>query len=184
MTDQATQPTVGQQSAQPPKQTGLFGNQKPAAPSNPLNDVVLQLNDVSRRLIILEERYMNLRKKTQLTDQNMLENNKATNKQVADAKDSMTLFRRDISDVREKLKSIAGELTTCAKQQEVQVLSKYIDMWNPAGFVTRNEIYKLIKEQVESTMMDLNLKIQQEEYIKQQIEEMTKKLLKNQPKTI
>ena len=42
-------------------------------------------------------------------------------------------------------------------------------MWEPINFVTRNEMGKLIKDNVEAQFEDLNIRLQQEDYIKEQI---------------
>jgi hypothetical protein len=166
----------------PQKTTGFFGGSKKTEATNQTQEIVLQLNDVSRRLLILEERYANLRKKTQLTDQNMLENNRAYNQQLSRMREQLSQFSNDLKNINDKIKIIIRELTECAKKQDVDILTKYIDMWNPVNFVSRDEVYKLIKDQVETTMTDLNLKIQQEEFIKEQVELAVKKYLSEKTK--
>lgn len=177
MADQSVPPGMGNQPnpAEPQKSGGLFGGSKKPQNTNQMQDIILQLNDVSRRLLILEERYSNLRKKTQITDQNMLENSKGYNKQLATMRDSLASFSHQLGDTNDKIKLVIRELQEGAKKQDVDVLTRYVDMWNPVNFVSRDEVFKLIKDQVETTMMDLNLKIQQEEFIKDQIERVIKK---------
>ena len=40
---------------------------------------------------------------------------------------------------------IVKELQITAKRSEVKVLEKYINFWNPANFVTQNEVESLVK---------------------------------------
>jgi hypothetical protein len=59
------------------KKPGMFSPHAPPGPSSAdLAEISSNVNNVSRRLRILEERYSSLRKKTQLTDQNILNSNK------------------------------------------------------------------------------------------------------------
>ncbi|RMF05120.1 hypothetical protein D6764_05535, partial [Candidatus Woesearchaeota archaeon] len=69
-----------QQNQQAPLPYGQFAQDiksfEQQSGSGSLNDVVSMLNSINRRLRILEDRYSNLRRKTQVTDQNMLSNTK------------------------------------------------------------------------------------------------------------
>jgi hypothetical protein len=78
-------------------------------------------------------------------------------------------FRKELNDMKEKFKMMISEIKECAKRQEVDVLKKYINMWEPINFVTRNEMMKLIKDNVRSQFEELNIRLQQEDYIKEQI---------------
>ena len=59
------------------KQKGLFHHS--SQPDTVLVNFNNQINDVSRRLRILEERYTNIRRKGQVVEQNMLSENKKVN---------------------------------------------------------------------------------------------------------
>ena len=118
---------------------------------------------------VIEERYTGLRKKTQVTDQNMLTSNKKMMTEIKAGQSQLDDFRKELDDMKAKFKIMIGEIKECAKRDEVQVLNKYINMWEPINFVTRNEMGKLIKDNVEAQFDDLNIRLQQEDYIKEQI---------------
>ena len=44
---------------------------------------------------------------------------------------------------------LVKELQTAAKRDEVKVLEKYINLWNPVKFVTQNEVEQIVKEMLE-----------------------------------
>jgi predicted RNase H-like nuclease (RuvC/YqgF family) len=156
----------------PPKGGGLFAP-KPKGPGLDLNksvsDLAGELNNVSRRLMVIEERYTNLRKKTQVTDQNMLASNKKFMTEVQTTNSELDELKKQLNDTIEKMKIMVRELKECAKHQEVEVLQKYINIWQPINFVTRDTVTKLIQDEVESQFKDLNIRLQQEDYIKEQI---------------
>ncbi len=166
-------PGVGPAAAPPPpkKKPGLFA---PKPKQNPdldkqVAEVSGELNNISRRLRVIEERYTNLRKKTQVTDQNMLTANKRVMTEVQTAHEQVDEMKKDLQDMKDKFKIMIRELKECAKHQDVEVLQKYINMWEPINFITRESALKLIHDEVFSTFRDLNVKIQQEQYIKEQI---------------
>ncbi|MFC1741427.1 hypothetical protein ACFL3V_02740 [Nanoarchaeota archaeon] len=156
----------------PAKSGGLFAP-KPKAGGVDLNksvsDIAGELNNVSRRLMMLEERYTNLRKKTQVTDQNMLSNNKKVMTEIQTSHSQMDDLKKQLNDMVDKMKIIVRELKECAKRQEVEVLQKYINIWEPVKFVTRDSVVKLVADEVESQFKDLNIRLQQEDYIKEHI---------------
>lgn len=152
------------------KSGGLFGGGK-AKPSAGIttNELAAELNNVSRRLMILEERYTGLRKKTQVTDQNMLTTNKNMITEIKISNSEVDDLRKDLKEMRNNFKIMIQEIKNCAKKQDLTVLTKYVDMWEPINFITRKEVDRIIEEQVLAQMEDLNLKLQQENYIKEQI---------------
>ncbi len=126
----------------------LFGKHESEAPTAAVSDLSNQINNISRRMRILEERYTNLRKNTQLTDQNVLRSNKEFQRELSVVKSDLTELRRDFTDLRDKVRLIVKELVECAKTEEVKVLEKYINMWEPVNFVTRNEAEKIVEEKL------------------------------------
>ena len=54
-----------------------------------------------------------------------------------------------MQELREKLMMVIRELQTVARKDEVKVLEKYINLWNPLKFVTQNEVEQIINEILE-----------------------------------
>lgn len=155
----------------PPKQAGLFAPKpKSGADLNRMvSDLAGEVNNISRRMMILEERYTTLRKKSQLTDQNFLNGGKKASTDMHTVHEQIDELKKDLDDTIEKMRIIVRELKECAKHSDVEVLQKYINLWQPLNFVTRDTVTKLVSEEVESQFRDLNIRLQQEGYIKEQI---------------
>ncbi len=164
-------PSPGGSPPPPKKKGGLFAP-KPkegADLTKSVSELAGELNNISRRLMVLEERYTNLRKKTQVTDQNMLSSNKKVMAEIQTVHEQMDERKKEIDDINDKMRIIVRELKECAKRQDVEVLQKYINIWEPVNFVTRDTVVKMVADQVESQFKDLNIRLQQEDYIKEQI---------------
>ena len=155
----------------PRKEGGLFSSKpKQGLDINKhVADIAGEMNNISRRMMVLEERYTNLRKKTQLTDQNMLNNHKRIMTEIHATHGQVDEIRKHINDMTDKLKIIVRELKECAKHSDVEVLQKYINIWEPVNFITRDSALKLVKEEVEFAFKELNLRLQEEDFIKEQI---------------
>ena len=132
------------QLAQPKKQHGLFSHEKKpnAGPSGALDHI----SELGRRLRTLEERYTNLQTKSQVMGQNMLHSHKRLLNEIKTTNLDIREVKKDLQEIKERLLSLIAELQSCAKKEEVKVLQKYVNMWDPMNFVTRNEIKDIIGE--------------------------------------
>lgn len=105
-----------------------------------------QMSNLNQRLRILEERYTNLQRKTQVTDQNLLSNNRKFNQEIKTINSDINDIKASISEIDEKLKQIIKELQASARKEDMDVLNRYIDLWDPSNFITRAEVEKITKE--------------------------------------
>jgi hypothetical protein len=103
------------------------------------------ISDLDRRLRILEERYGNLRKKIQLTDENMIESERTFGKELRGFGNEVLELKRSISDFDEKIVIFTGEMDSTAQKMDLKVLEKYLTMWDPGMFVTRKELREYLK---------------------------------------
>ncbi len=106
------------------------------------------LNTLTRGSRILEERYDNLRKKTQMIEQNILTENKKIYAEIKTFEMELTELKREIADINEKITMIISELKDSAKKEDMNVVEKYISMWEPLNFITRQEAERMINEAV------------------------------------
>ena len=104
---------------------------------------------LGRRVRILEEKHISTRNKIELIEQNMLNRHKNISTEVKTIDSDIMEIKRDVSEIKDRLLMLIKEFQMTAKQEEVAVLKKYIDMWEPIRFVTRNEVRDIIKEVIE-----------------------------------
>ncbi len=133
------------------KKPGLFAK-KPEAAATQFAEFSNQMTTLNRRLRVLEERYEIVRNKTQVTDQNMLSFQKELMRELKATQESLTEFHREFTELRDKARLIVKELRACAKQEDVQVLEKYIQIWEPLQFVTRQEVERLVENAMQETL--------------------------------
>ena len=115
-------------------------------PSSDLSQFLAKINDLSRRLKIIEERYTGLRRKTQLTEQNMLNINKKISTEVKTISSDINETRRALLEITVKIKEIKEELSKYAKKNDLKLLDKYMSYWEPLNYVTAEEVEKIAKE--------------------------------------
>lgn len=126
---------------------GLFGKPKePASPSPAVSELTDKINNLAARLRISEERYGELRKKLTLIEQNMLVHSKKANTDIKAIDSEMTEIKHSITEVEDRIITIIKELRLTAKKEDVGVMKRYVELWDPTQFVTRDTVEKIIKE--------------------------------------
>ena len=120
--------------------------------SQEMDQVLLRVNDAITRLRILEERFLNLREKSQLTEENMLKSNKKMFGEFKSINEELALVKREVNDVKEKISLVIAEMRNYASKQDFRVLQKYIELWQPIQFVTREEVAKIVDDALEDQL--------------------------------
>ncbi len=105
-----------------------------------------KIQEVERRIRVLEERYRNMESRAKVTDQNMLNSHRKINKEIKSAHMEIQEVKKDLKDVRENLSLVINELKNAAKTDDVKTLEKYLDLWKPVEFVTRSQVKKIVEE--------------------------------------
>jgi len=108
-------------------------------------DSRMELVNLDRRLKMLEEGFTNIRRRFQVTEENMLSKNKHLSTEIKTMTSEMNELRKEIFELKDKLLLMIKELQECAKKEDVRVLEKYINMWNPVNFVTKNDVDDIVK---------------------------------------
>jgi predicted transcriptional regulator len=108
-------------------------------------DLLKNITSASKRLKIIEDRYLTIRKKTQITDQNMLETSSKFNDEIRSINDELTKLKITMKDMNEKIDQMISEMKGLAKQQDLLTLSKYVDFWKQFNFVTKEQLEREIK---------------------------------------
>ena len=103
------------------------------------------------RIRINESRLSHLRERLLVTDNNSISEFKKISLDVRELNSELKGIKTDIFKVKEVLKDITKELENFARNQDVKILEKYINMWNPLNFITEKEVIKLIKENARSS---------------------------------
>ena len=134
-----------QEPPEPKKKGGLFKHEKPQAEVNPLSE---ELGNTITRLRVLEERYTNLQSEVRVTEENMINRGKRLTKEIKTLTLDITEVRSEINEIKDKVLMIMKELQAFAKREDVKILKKYIEMWEPMNFVTHNEVEEIISEKL------------------------------------
>lgn len=110
------------------------------------------LNSLASNLRILEERYSNLRDRLQVSEQNIIMMDKELRSDLKMLSEDVLELKREINDINDKLRIISSEIKNLVNKHEFKVVERYIDLWQPMNFVTRNELKKLLEEKLKERL--------------------------------
>lgn len=119
-------------------------NVKPETPEE-VSQFIDKLNNLTRSIRTLEERYNNLRRRTQLTDHNILVQHQKLNKELKINDSDLIDIKRNLQKLNDKINMLEKELELCGKKQDLDILAKYIGYWKPLNFITRSEAERIIQ---------------------------------------
>lgn len=108
-------------------------------------DSSLVISDAISRLRLLERRQETIREKMTIINQNMVGEYKKLLFEVRSLVTDIHEIKINLASLQDNIKIILKEAESFAKKDQVKVLEKYINLWNPLNFVTEEEVKNLLK---------------------------------------
>ena len=126
------------------------GGQQKQGQYQAVGNVTEDHGTIGRRVKVLEERYTNFRSRFQLMEQNILRKNKNIFTDIKTLNLEISDMKKEITEVKDNMLRLLKELEAFSKKEDVDMLRKYIDLWNPMNFVTKNDVEDIVKEVINS----------------------------------
>lgn len=104
------------------------------------------LSDFSTRMNDLEENMRLLKEKVFVLSQTILKQNDRLNKELTLIKDDIRDLRNEIDRVKEVVEHIVHESSEFARKEELQVLERYMKMFEPLKFATEDDVKRIVKK--------------------------------------
>ncbi len=102
------------------------------------------LLDLNARVRSNEGRYNLLRDRVLVINQNMVEEWKKSTTELRLLNDEIKALKLDMFRMKDTMKHLISELEQYARKEDVKVLEKYVNLWNPMKFVTESELKKIL----------------------------------------
>ncbi len=125
---------------------GIFTKKPETAPQAPIqNEVTESITNVIRRLRIIETRFENMHKKMQFVEQNMLEQQKKLHTEIKTTNLDVLEVKRGLLELQNRMRTLVKEVQLRASKEDVEVLKKYIQFWEPVKFVNAKQVEEMIQ---------------------------------------
>ena len=112
-------------------------------------DISSDIVNLSRRVRILEERNTNMQNRMEIIEQNMLSRHKHVTTELKTMLFELSELNKEVNELKNKMLLFVKELQMTAKKEEIGILKKYIDLWEPVNFVTHGEVEDLVQQAVQ-----------------------------------
>jgi outer membrane murein-binding lipoprotein Lpp len=99
---------------------------------------------VNTRLTLLEDRYNTVREQIGFAERSLVEGRENTNKKIRVLDSELNELNSEMKELKDKVLSLNEEIKRAAKEEQVRVIDKYLDLWEPLEFVTRQEVKKAL----------------------------------------
>ncbi|MBI5391504.1 hypothetical protein HZB00_00720 [Candidatus Woesearchaeota archaeon] len=103
------------------------------------------LLDMSSRIRSMEGKYNLLRDRVLIVNQNMVTEYKKTLSEMKAINSDLKEIKMDLFQVKETMRHLVREIDFFARKEDVKVLEKYINLWNPMKFVTEQEVIQILE---------------------------------------
>ncbi|MEK6934768.1 MAG: hypothetical protein AABW46_02720 [Nanoarchaeota archaeon] len=113
-----------------------------------LQDINPVLSDVINRIRTLESKYNLLGERLLIVNQNMIVQHKKIIPEFKAINSDVKEIKSELFKLKEVIKDLTRELEFFATKEDIKVLEKYINIWNPIKFITEDELDKILEEKL------------------------------------
>ncbi len=106
------------------------------------------LSDLNARVRVLESKYSLFGERLLVINQNMIDEYKKLMRDIKQIESEISEMKKEVFYLKEVLNDFNKEFDMFARKDNVKVLEKYINLWNPLNFVTEKEVIEIIKREV------------------------------------
>ena len=96
----------------------------------------------------LESKINNLQREVTMLKDGFTKKNNETKKELKTINEDVIESKREKEKISEKLDLMVKELKRTAGIEEVMVIKKYLEFWNPVNFVTQHDLERVVENKL------------------------------------
>lgn len=100
------------------------------------------------RVRLVEERYEQLSMKVKIIDESGLKRTKELKEMIVESQTDISMLKKNLKDMEDALKNLVKDMENVARSQDIKVLERYINMFDPTRFLTKEEAVELIRREI------------------------------------
>ncbi len=104
--------------------------------------------DIGARIRVLENKYSTVNEHLLVINQNMIEEYKKLIEEIKAVNVEIKEIKESVFNLKDTAKKMVQEMGIFARKDELKVLEKYINLWNPIEFVTETDLNKILEEKL------------------------------------
>lgn len=107
-----------------------------------------RISSLATSMRVVEDRYNTLRKKLQMTDDELIEAQQSFEKERKVLDEQILECKERIRELESEVKEMKEEISKAVHRRDFRYLKKYVDYWDPSRFITRDEAQSLLDENI------------------------------------
>jgi uncharacterized protein (DUF342 family) len=107
-----------------------------------------KISELIERTRLLEERLKQSRDRIQAIDETNMTKVKELRDSINGLNNEISSVRKDIDEIKEIVRRIAKDMSSTARVSDVRVLEKYIGMMDITRLVSKEEVLRIIKDEL------------------------------------
>lgn len=104
------------------------------------------ISELINRIRVLESKQNLFSEKLLVMNQNMIEEYKKVSAHIKKVSSGINAAQEDIENIKNVVRHLSEEAGKFAIREDVKILEKYINLWDPLKFVTEKEVMEIIKK--------------------------------------
>ncbi len=97
----------------------------------------------------LEERQRMMKERILLIGKNLLETKEETSKEIEELTKSVNSIKTDLQKIKEVLEEVSREVGESARKEEVAIISRQLQMFNPLNFARVKDIESIVAKKIQ-----------------------------------
>lgn len=110
-------------------------------------DISYVISDLIARIRVLESKYSLFGERMLIVNKNMIDEYKKLSQEIKTIDLEIKEIKNDLQHIKEVFKKMINEMESFARKENLKILEKYINFWNPLNFVTREEVIRIIQNE-------------------------------------
>lgn len=98
-----------------------------------------KISSLATSMRVVEDRYETLRKKLQMTDDELIEAQQSFEKERKVLDEQLLECKERIASLEEEIEEMKAEIGKAVRHRDFRYLKKYVEFWDPSQFITREE---------------------------------------------
>lgn len=131
-------------------------------PDEEVNQVAALLSEFNTKISDLESRHEMLRERVFSIGNSFIKIRDDLKREISLIKDDIRSIRDAIEKVQESLRHVLAESDNFARKEEMQILEKYMKLWEPLKFARTEEVRAMIDEAIQNLKININKEKQEQ----------------------
>lgn len=135
---------------------GQQGTQKNSQQNSQNENAFEEIAVLSKRIKLLENSIRGMKNSLENLENNFVTLNKDMRRDIKSLEGENDELKDTIWNLKTNMKKISKDFQNVASQDELRVMQKYLDFWNPVKFATPQMVKRIVQDEIQKSNKDVS----------------------------